>query len=120
MKIVKENIGFKRGQEPSKALNIGRVEEKKSQRETKGTKPFTFSGRKVKSKAFWGLTRALIFNMVKGVTEGYEKKLQIEGVGYKASLEENDLVLHVGFSHPVKIKQPKGINFLIEKNIRCM
>lgn len=70
-----------------------------------------------KTKAFWGLFRALIFNMVKGVTEGYEKKLQIEGIGYKASLEGEKLVLHVGFSHPVEIKQPQGINFLIEKNI---
>ena len=52
-----------------------------------------------KTKAFWGLFRALIFNMIKGVTEGYEKKLQIEGIGYKADLEEENLVLHVGFSH---------------------
>jgi len=70
-----------------------------------------------KTEAFWGLFRALIFNMVKGVTEGYEKKLQIEGIGYKANLEGENLVLHVGFSHPVKIKQVQGINFLIEKNI---
>lgn len=70
-----------------------------------------------KTKAFWGLFRALIFNMVKGVTEGYEKKLQIEGIGYRANLEGEKLVLHVGFSHPVEIKQPQGINFLIEKNI---
>jgi len=70
-----------------------------------------------KTKAFWGLTRALISNMVRGVTEGYEKKLQMEGVGYKASLEEEDLVLQVGFSHPVKVKQPGGVNFSVDKNI---
>ena len=70
-----------------------------------------------RTKAFWGLYRALIFNMVKGVTQGYEKKLQIEGIGYKANLEGENLVLHIGFSHPVEIKQPQGINFLIEKNI---
>lgn len=70
-----------------------------------------------KTKAFWGLTRALIFNMLKGVTEGYEKKLEMKGVGYKANLEGEDLVLQVGFSHPVKIKKPEGINFLVEKNI---
>ncbi len=75
------------------------------QKKTKGT------------KAFWGLTRALVFNMVKGVTEGYEKKLQLEGVGYKANLEGEELVLQVGFSHPVKIEKPEGINFLVEKNI---
>ena len=55
--------------------------------------------------------------MVKGVTEGYEKKLEIEGVGYKANLEGQDLVLNVGFSHPVKIKAPEGIKFTVEKNI---
>ena len=70
-----------------------------------------------KTKAFWGLTRALINNMVKGVIEGYEKKLQIEGVGYKARVEGEYLILEVGFSHPVKIKQPEGINFSVEKNI---
>ncbi len=70
-----------------------------------------------KTKAFWGLTRALLFNMIKGVTEGYEKKLEIQGLGFKAFLEEDGLLLHVGFTHPVKIKTPQGIKFSIEKNI---
>lgn len=70
-----------------------------------------------KTKAFWGLTRALISNMIKGVTEGYEKKLGIEGLGFRALLEGEDLVLYVGFSHPIKVKAPQGINFLVEKNI---
>ena len=70
-----------------------------------------------KTNAFWGLTRTLIFNMVKGTTEGYEKKLQIEGIGYRANLEGEDLVLQVGFSHPVKIKKEEGIKFSVEKNI---
>ena len=68
------------------------------------------------TKAFWGLTRALLSNMVKGVTEGYEKKLQMEGIGYKAALEGEDLVLQVGFSHPVRVKKKEGITFLVEKN----
>lgn len=72
---------------------------------------------KKEAKAFWGLTRALIANMIKGVTEGYEKKLEINGVGYKANVEGRDLVLNIGFSHPVKIKAPEGINFLVDKNI---
>jgi len=55
--------------------------------------------------------------MIKGVTEGYEKKLQLEGVGYKANLEGEELVLQVGFSHLVKIKEPEGVNFSVEKNI---
>lgn len=70
-----------------------------------------------RTNALWGLTRTLIFNMVKGVTDGYEKKLEIQGVGYKASLEGEDLILQVGFSHPVKIKKEQGIEFSVEKNI---
>lgn len=70
-----------------------------------------------RAKAFWGLTRALLANMVKGVTEGYEKKLAIEGVGYKAGIEGEELVLNVGFSHQVRIKTPQGIKLSAEKNI---
>jgi large subunit ribosomal protein L6 len=67
--------------------------------------------------AFWGLTRALLANDIKGVTEGFVKRLQIEGVGYRAALEGQDLNLQMGFSHPVKIKAPEGITFLVEKNV---
>jgi large subunit ribosomal protein L6 len=70
-----------------------------------------------KTKAFWGLTRTLLFNMIKGVTEGYEKKLEIRGIGYKANLEGENLILDVGFSHQVKIKMPEEIKFSVEKNI---
>jgi len=69
------------------------------------------------SRALWGLTRALVNNMVKGVTEGYVTKLQIEGIGYKALLEGEDLLLQVGFSHPIKIKAEKEVSFSVEKNI---
>jgi large subunit ribosomal protein L6 len=70
-----------------------------------------------KTQAFWGLTRSLVNNMVQGVTDGFEKKLQIEGVGYKAILEGDLLVLNLGFSHQVKIKAPDGVNFVVEKNL---
>lgn len=70
-----------------------------------------------RTAAFWGLTRTLVFNMVKGVTDGYEKKLQIEGMGYKANLEKEDLILQVGYSHSIKIKKQEGISFSVEKNI---
>ena len=70
-----------------------------------------------KTKAFWGLTGAILANMIKGVTEGYEKTLEIEGLGYRAQLEGEDLVLFVGFTHPVKIKCPEGIKFSVEKNV---
>ncbi|MFH1611830.1 MAG: 50S ribosomal protein L6 [bacterium] len=69
------------------------------------------------SSAFWGLTRALIANMVKGVTEGFEKKLEIEGVGYRASLEGTKLVLSLGLSHPINMEAPDGITFVVEKNV---
>lgn len=71
----------------------------------------------LENKPFWGLTRSLIANMVEGVVSGYERKLQIEGVGYKAIIEGDNLTLSLGFSHPVKIKKDKGIEFKVEKNI---
>ncbi|OGZ17751.1 MAG: 50S ribosomal protein L6 [Candidatus Nealsonbacteria bacterium RBG_13_36_15] len=70
-----------------------------------------------KTKALWGLTRTLIANMIEGVTKGYEKKMAIEGIGYKAQLEEKNLVIKIGFTHPVKIEAPEGIIFSVEKNI---
>jgi large subunit ribosomal protein L6 len=62
-------------------------------------------------RALHGLTRSLIFNMVQGVTEGFEKRLDIQGVGYRAQLRGKDIELAVGFSHPVAIKAPEGIEF---------
>lgn len=63
-----------------------------------------------KHRALHGLTRALLNNMVKGVVDPYEKKLEITGVGYGAKVEGKFLVLNVGFSHPVKLAIPTGIN----------
>jgi large subunit ribosomal protein L6 len=60
-------------------------------------------------RAQHGLSRTLIFNMVKGVTDGYEKKLQIIGVGYRAEKKGNKLVMNLGFSHPVEMEDPEGI-----------
>jgi len=70
-----------------------------------------------KGRGLWGLYRALIFNMVEGVSKGFEKKLEIEGVGFKAVVEGNALVLNLGFVNPVKINKPEGIDFLVEKNV---
>ena len=67
--------------------------------------------------AIWGLTRALIVNMVKGVTDGFEKSLEFEGVGYKANVKGDGLELNLGFSHPIFVKAPEGIAFKVEKNI---
>jgi large subunit ribosomal protein L6 len=62
-------------------------------------------------RALHGLTRSLLANMVEGVTKGFEKRLVLQGVGYRAALRGTDLELNVGYSHPVVIKPPQGINF---------
>ncbi len=63
-----------------------------------------------------GLVRTLISNMVEGVSKGYEKKLEIQGVGYRASLQGQKLVMALGYSHPVEFDPPPGIQFAVEKN----
>jgi large subunit ribosomal protein L6 len=62
-------------------------------------------------RALHGLTRTLIYNMVVGVTEGFEKRLEIQGVGYRAQLRGQALELALGYSHPVKVEAPEGIEF---------
>ena len=62
-------------------------------------------------RALHGLTRSLIANMVEGVTEGFEKRLEIQGVGYRAQLKGSKLELALGYSHPVSIDPPEGIDF---------
>ena len=65
-------------------------------------------------RSFHGLTRTLINNMVLGVTEGYQKTLEIVGVGYRAQKQGNKLVLNLGFSHPVEMEDPQGIETAVE------
>lgn len=69
------------------------------------------------AKMLSGLTRAIIANLVKGVTDGFEKKLELSGVGYRAQVSGNDLVLSLGFSHPVKVPAPEGIKFSVAENV---
>jgi len=71
-------------------------------------------------RALHGLTRALLNNMVLGVSQGFERTLQVEGVGYRAELSGKDLVLNVGYSHPVKIPPPEGISFQVEERTRLI
>ena len=70
-----------------------------------------------KISALWGLTRSLVANMVDGVTRGFEKKLEFEGIGYRAQLDGDSLVMQLGFSHPVRFKIPAGIKFSVDKNL---
>ena len=71
---------------------------------------------KEKDGAIWGLSRALAANMVKGVSEGFQKNLEFNGVGYKAQVKGDTLELNLGFSNPVNIKAPAGTSFKVEKN----
>lgn len=67
-------------------------------------------------KALHGLTRALLNNMVVGVTDGYTKVLEIQGVGYRAQMQGSNLVLNVGYSHPVNMVPPAGVSYAVEGN----
>jgi large subunit ribosomal protein L6 len=71
-------------------------------------------------RALHGLTRTLVANMVIGVTDGYEKRLEIQGVGYRAQLKGRDLELALGFSHPVSIPAPDGIEFEVPQPTRVV
>jgi large subunit ribosomal protein L6 len=70
------------------------------------------------ARAMHGTTRALIQNMVTGVSDGFTKILQVEGVGYRAEMNGNNLVLYVGYSHPVEIEPPEGITFDVDTRVR--
>ena len=70
-----------------------------------------------KGRGLWGLYRALVANMVEGVSKGFEKKLEIEGVGFKAAVDAEGITLNLGFTNPVKIAKIDGVDFKVEKNV---
>jgi len=71
-------------------------------------------------RSLHGLTRALLANMVEGVSKGFSKRLLIEGIGYRAEMQGQTLVLHVGYSHPVQIVPPPGITITVEKGAKTL
>lgn len=71
-------------------------------------------------KALHGLTRALLANMVSGVSEGFSKTLEIVGTGYRAHVQGQDLILHLGYSHPIEFKAPDGITFEVPRGGRSV
>jgi large subunit ribosomal protein L6 len=73
-----------------------------------------------KVNALFGLFRTLVANMVKGVSEGFERVLEIQGVGYKAEVQDNQLVLNLGYSHPVPFQLPEGISAQVERQTRVI
>jgi len=70
------------------------------------------------SRSLHGLSRTLINNLIIGVTQGYEKKMEIQGVGYRVQLKGSDLEFALGYSHPVPVKAPQGITFVVEAPTR--
>ena len=73
-----------------------------------------------KVRALFGLFRTLVANMVKGVSEGFERVLEIQGVGYRAEVQDNQLVLNLGYSHPVPFQLPEGISAQVERQTRVV
>ena len=82
-----------------------------------GRAEFTRADESKPTKALHGLSRALLANMVKGVTEGFVRQLEIEGVGYRAEVEGKKLKLSLGFSHPVVMEVPEGLKVSVERNV---
>lgn len=76
----------------------------------------TVTSKNTETSAFWGLTRALIANAIEGVNKGYEKHLELVGVGYRVKKQGRDLSLTLGFSHPVEVEAPEGIEFEVPDN----
>ncbi len=77
---------------------------------------FSIAKETAASNAFWGMTRALISNMIEGVTKGFEKKLELVGVGYRVSQNGKGLTLALGYSHPINFDAPQGITLKLDEN----
>lgn len=99
---------------PKGTLSHVVVEPIKVERVEDGTLAVTRPNDERQNRALHGLTRSLVNNLVVGVTDGYEKKLEIYGVGYRVLLKGSDLEFSLGFSHPVKVAPPEGITFAVE------
>ena len=70
-----------------------------------------------KEKALWGLTRSLVQNLVDGVTKGFEKKLEVNGVGFKVAMAGKNLTFNLGFSHPIDVTIPQNLEVVVDKNL---
>ena len=79
---------------------------------------FSAKGSDNQSRSLWGTTRAHIANMVQGVSEGFTKNLEINGVGYRAAMQGNKLQLNLGFSHPVEMQIPEGLQVSVDGNTK--
>ena len=81
-----------------------------------GTIKVLAKGQSRESKAMWGTTRSLLNSMVLGVSEGFEKKLEVVGVGYRVAADKKKVTLSLGYSHPIELPIPEGLEVKVEKN----
>jgi large subunit ribosomal protein L6 len=103
---------------PKGALNLTIAEPIVIQKAEDGTLEVKRPDDERRSRSLHGLSRTLVHNMVIGVTQGYEKKMEIHGVGYRVALKGSDLEFALGYSHPVKVEAPAGITFVVETPTR--
>lgn len=106
-------VAFKKGSVQKELDTRGNVDVKVQDDEL----VFTSKGADRQSSAFWGTYRALGQNVITGLTEGFKKQLEINGVGFRAAVNGNVLELQLGFSHPVNYEFPKDIQITVEKNV---
>lgn len=106
-------VEFKKGSVQKILDTKGNVEAKVED----GELVFAPKGSDRQSSAFWGTYRALGQNIVTGLTEGFKKQLEINGVGYRAAVSGNVLELQLGFSHPINYEFPKDVQIVVEKNV---
>ncbi len=114
VKIEAQELTIKgpKGELKQKIHPLVNVEQKENQILVKVNQP-----EDKRQRSLWGLFGSLIKNMVEGVTNGYEKKLEINGVGYRVELKDDLLILNVGYSHPIEYKLPEDITANVEKNL---
>jgi len=106
-------IVFKKGSVQKELDTKGNVEVKVEN----GQIVFSAKSDDRQDRAYWGTYRALSANIIVGLTKGYQKQLEINGVGYRAAVKGNVLELQLGFSHPINYEFPKGLQISVEKNI---
>jgi large subunit ribosomal protein L6 len=111
--IAKDTVSVKG---PKGSLSLKRHEDIDI-KEDKGTITFSRKGNEGRERAAHGLMRALVNNMITGVTKGFEKQLEINGVGYKAEIKGTNVVLSLGYSHPIEYKLPEGITAKVDKSL---
>jgi large subunit ribosomal protein L6 len=115
--ITKDSVSVKG---PKGTLNLKRhkaIEIKQAKDEGKDVIVFERKGNEGPERAAHGLMRALVGNMLKGVTDGFTRELEINGVGYKAEIKGASITLSLGFSHPIEFKLPEGISAKTDKNV---